>query len=107
VAKEANAKINKITIDGKSVDLNNLYDWCLRRWNELNLAYDKETNHSLNKEKQYYWEYKIDSLYTNNDTSKSLKDEYSGISCYFPSMPKQEIHVDSFLLRKVHHTHPI
>ncbi len=102
VAKEANQMIKKQTHENKNISLNFLHKWCYDRLNKLNTKYDSQTNHSLNKEYQYYWEYQIDSLLSNGEYTSSAQSEYGGISCYFPSEPNIEVYVDTFLMREIH-----
>jgi hypothetical protein len=57
--------------------------------NEMQDRYDNETHHSLNTEKQYLWEYSIDSLLViHSPDSGWVTDRYSGANVFFPSVPK-------------------
>jgi hypothetical protein len=51
--------------------------------------YDLETDHSLNRDKQRRWEYKIDSLLmVHSSDSGWVQDYYSGARIYFPAKPE-------------------
>ena len=98
ISRELNDKLEKITFKNHDQFMELLDSFRLKN-GRLQKLYDKETEHSDNIPYQYYWEYKIDSLYyRKNDIIN--KDEYSSISCYFPSQPEITILADSFLLRK-------
>lgn len=62
--------------------------------------YDRITNHSLNKELQHYWEYKIDST-LNYGVVLDTIDVFSGASAYFPKQPDIFIQKDTFMLFRV------
>ncbi|EKB50008.1 hypothetical protein [Cecembia lonarensis] len=63
-----------------------LQDRSQRDW-QYQLKYDKETNHSLIRAKQNYWEYKIDSM-LNKSIVFPLFQETENIEVYFPDKPK-------------------
>lgn len=56
----------------------------------LQEVYDDETNHSLLVDQQAKWEYKIDSMLWVNSGMQPSVDPYSGVSAFFPVVPKFE-----------------
>jgi hypothetical protein len=61
----------------------NRYEY-LKQYQKL---YDRETNHSLIRAQQNYWEYKIDSM-MNKSIDFQLFEENKNIKVYFPNNPK-------------------
>ena len=81
LAKDLNKKIKTYKYDGeKTVSELSFYREKLKN---LQSKYDLESNHSLNKVMQDYWEYKIDSTF-NQDESYELFDD---VSAFFPEKP--------------------
>lgn len=60
----------------------------IQRDRQYQKLYDRETNHSLIKPKQNYWEYKIDSM-LNKSIHFPIFQETENIEVYFPSRPKE------------------
>lgn len=61
-------------------------------------VYDDETDHSLNRDIQKRWEYKIDSmLLVFSSDSGRITDYYSGAEVFFPSAPEFYHGIDSAL----------
>lgn len=60
-----------------------------RQERQMQAEYDNESDHSINRSKQWLWEYKIDSmLLAHSSEEKLFVDHYSGLSVYFPSSPE-------------------
>ena len=85
IAKDLSKKIKFYGYD-KKTSLSKL-DLYREKLNYLQAKYDSESEHSLNKLMQVYWEYKIDSLY-NLDTQNKI---FNDVSVFFPTPPKVQI----------------
>ncbi|MCH7410680.1 hypothetical protein MM239_14830 [Belliella sp. DSM 111904] len=84
-AKEINQSIK-----GKSLTYSEAYQYFqdrIQRDKQYQKIYDRETNHSLIKPKQNYWEYKIDSM-LNKSIDFPIFQETENIEVYFPEKPK-------------------
>lgn len=84
-----------------NMQLRKIKEKFLKKRRELQIQYDFETKNGTDEAMQYYWEYKIDSLYYSRDGVES-KDIFSGISGFFPTQPDINTHKDSFNLTKTY-----
>ncbi|MFT6893530.1 MAG: hypothetical protein ACJAWX_001134 [Algoriphagus sp.] len=94
IAKDFNKRINDYKYDGKKIK--SRLSLHKRKLNQLQSKYDLESNHSRNKTMQNYWEYKIDSMF-NQDESYEL---FNNVLAFFPEKPSVNYliyHNDTFL----------
>lgn len=82
---EVNERISQknLSVDEANQLTLNRYEY-LKEYQKL---YDRETNHSLIRAQQNYWEYKIDSM-MNKSIDFQLFEENKNIKVYFPYNPK-------------------
>ncbi|WP_245545526.1 hypothetical protein [Mariniradius saccharolyticus] len=84
-AKEINQSIEE-----KNLTFSQALDFVqdrIQRDRQFQKMYDKETNHSLIRPKQGYWEYKIDSM-LNKSIDYQLFQDTQNIEVYFPDKPR-------------------
>lgn len=84
-AKEINQSIKE-----KNLTYSEAYQFVLdrtQREKQYQKIYDLETNHSLIRAKQKYWEYKIDSM-LNKSIDFPIFQETEDVVVYFPDKPK-------------------
>lgn len=84
-AKEINQSIEE-----KNLTFSQALDFVqdrIQRDRQFQKIYDKETNHSLIRPKQDYWEYKIDSM-LNKSIDYQLFQDTQHIEVYFPDKPR-------------------
>ena len=96
VARELNEFIVENSVHNRDEFLKLFKEYDLK-FRQLDKQYKEET--AANTVAQDYWEYKIDSMYYAHD-KLDVKDQFSGISCYFPLQPVIKNFFDSVSVEK-------
>lgn len=70
-------------------EANKLLNQINKKLSVMQTTYDDETDHSLIREQQDYWEYKVDSLLQAHSVDDGMStDLISGLQVWFPSTPE-------------------